>query len=76
MAGLDVLIVRAAIEHDVALRFAVSCIRVVGDSIGMEDVIAVVNHRLAPKVVNRSFLLLFHRGPRNFFFYLAGGGWR
>ncbi len=64
---LDVLVVRAAVQHDVALQFAVSRIRVVRDLIRVQDVSAVVNFHPAPQVVDGPILLLFHRPDRNLF---------
>src|SRR5260370_22823976 len=78
VTGLDVLVVRAAVQRDVALQFAVSRIRVVGDLIRAQDVSAIVNFHLAPQVVDRPILLLLHRPDRNLFFglRLVGRGGR
>ena len=43
MSGFDVLIIRAAVEHHMAIRGGVARIGVVVDRIGIEDVGAVVN---------------------------------
>ena len=61
MSGFDVLIIRAAIENDVAIRRGVAGLGVVVDRIGIEDVGAVVNFRLAAQ---------FEYGP--VFFLLQG----
>ena len=50
MSGFDVLIIRPAIEHDVAIRGGVAGIGVVIDRIGIEDVGAVVNLGLAAQL--------------------------
>src|SRR4029077_14800687 len=76
VTGLDVLIVRAAVQHNVALQIAVSRVRVVRDLIRIQDVRAIVNLHSAPQVVDRTILLLFPRPDRNLFFRVAGRGWR
>ena len=76
VTGLDVLVVRAAVQHDVALQFAISRVCLVRDLIRVQDVSAIVNFHSAPQVVDGPILLLFHRPDRNLFFRLAGRGCR
>ncbi len=73
VTGFDVFVVRAAVQDDVALQFAGSRVRVVGDLIRVQDVSSIVNFYFAPKVVDGPILLLLHRLDRNLFFRLAGG---
>ena len=76
MTGLDVLVVRAAVQHDVALQFGISHVRVVRDLIRVQDVGAIVNFHSAPQVVEGPILLLLHSPDRDFFCRLAGRGCR
>ncbi len=76
VAGLDVLVVRTAVERDVALQFAISGVRVVCDLIRIQGVSAIVNFHLSTQVVDRSILLLLHRPDRNLFLRLARRGQR
>jgi len=55
VTGFDVLVVGAAVEHDVAFEFAVSGVGVIGDLIGAQDVGAIVDLRVAPQVIDGSF---------------------
>ena len=72
VTGLDVLVVRTTVQRDVALEFAVSGVRVVGDLIRVQDVIAIVDFRLAPQVINGPIFFLLHRPDRDLFFRLPG----
>src|SRR5260370_16803587 len=58
VTGLDVLVVRAAVQRDVALQFAVSRIRVVGALIRAQDVSALVTFHLSPQLSAPPTLLL------------------
>ena len=77
VTGFDVLVVGAAVEHDVAFEFAVSRVGVIGDLIGAQDVGAIVDLRVAPQVIDGSFFFLFDRSHGNRDLGLAGrGGWQ
>src|SRR5208282_3648248 len=68
VTGLDVLVVWAAVQHHVAVFFAVSRVRVVGDLIRAQDVSAIVDFGLAAQVVNGTIFFLVDRPNRNRFF--------
>jgi len=74
VTGFDVLVVGAAVEHDVAFEFAVSRVGVIGDLIGAQDVGAIVDLRVAPQVIDGSFFFLFRPLHGNRDLGLAGRG--
>src|SRR5208282_3345491 len=71
VTGLYVLVVRAAVEHNVAVLFTISRVRVVGDLIRAQDVIAIIDFGFAAQVVNGAMFFLMDRPNRNRFFNLA-----
>ena len=74
MRGLDVLVIGPAVEHHVAIRDRFSRVGVVVDRIGIQDVRAVVDFRLAAQLEHGAIffllqgadgdVLLSHRGRR------------
>ena len=52
MTGLDVVVVRAAIDSEMARGRGLAAVGVVGDFIGAQDIIAVVNFGIAVKFVD------------------------
>ena len=72
MSGLDVLIIRSAIEHDVAIRGGVAGVGVVIDRIGIEDVGAVVNLRLAAQFEYRPVFFLLQGANGDVLHFLEG----
>ena len=56
-----------------ALQFAISCVRVVGDLIGVQDVSSISNFDFATQMVDGPILLLLNRPDRDFFLC---SGWR
>jgi len=71
MTGLDVFIVGAAIEDDVAFEFAVAGIGVVSHLIGVKDVVAVVNFGFAAEVVDGAIFFLLDGANGHGLFNLA-----
>ena len=74
VTSFDVLVIRTAIEHDVAFGFAISRVCVVGDFIRMQDVVAIVNFCRTAQVIDRAVFLLLQSPNRDLFFGLAGRG--
>src|SRR5208282_29299 len=71
VTGFYVLVVRAAVEHNVAVLFTISRVRVIGDLVGAQNVGAVVDFGFAAQVVNGAMFFLMDRSNRNRFFNLA-----
>ena len=87
VAGDDVFVVGTAVEHDVALEFGVSGVGVVGNLVGLQDVVAIVDFGRAAQVVDGAFFFLLHGADGDGFFGVAdrsrgqrwsgcGGAWR
>src|SRR5579864_891141 len=69
----DVLVVRAAVEHQVPFRLDPSGIGVVRDLIPRQGVSAVINFYISAKLVNRAVSLLLLRADRDGHGRFSGG---
>lgn len=74
VAGLKMLVVRAAIEDDVALQFAVASGGVVGHLVGLQKVAAEIDLGFAAQMVDGAGFFLLGGANRNFFLLLPGWG--
>ena len=68
VAGFDVFVIGTAVEDHVALDFRIPGGRVVGDFIGIEHVVAIVDFGLAAQLVERAIFFLLNGVNGDFFF--------
>src|SRR5712691_8280676 len=74
MTSFDVLVIGAAIEHNVAISRGLAGLRVVVDFVGIENVRAIVNFGLAAQLKHGAVLLLLEGANGNLFIFQ--GRWR
>jgi len=73
VAGLDVLVVRAAVEDGAAFQIGGAGVGVVGNLVCLKNEVTEIDLDLAPEVIHGALLLLFDGADGDLFVQLAGG---
>src|SRR5579859_6825680 len=72
VAGFDVIIVRAAVEREMSRGRCLTAVLVVGDLVGPQNVVAVVNLGISVQLVDVPVFFLVHRADRCHVLVLRG----